>query len=66
MITEGAEITVSEEHRGAATGAGLGGVTGAVAVAVLLPNDAKKRKVPGDHYNQISRRQGLAGEFICR
>ncbi|MSN26121.1 MAG: glycine zipper 2TM domain-containing protein [Geobacter sp.] len=36
-------VTVSEEHKGAATGAGLGGVTGAVAGAVLAGEGSRTK-----------------------
>lgn len=36
-------MTVSEEHRGAATGAGLGGVTGAVAGAVIAGEGSRTK-----------------------
>jgi len=36
-------VTVSEEHKGAATGAGLGGVTGAVAGALLAGEGSRTK-----------------------
>jgi len=43
MLSTTGCITVSEEHRGAATGAGLGGVTGAVAGAVLAGEGSRTK-----------------------
>lgn len=43
MLSSSGCITVSEEHRGAATGAGLGAATGAVAGAVLAGEGSRTK-----------------------